>query len=84
MGKPVVVSSASPLERIVKETGAGLVYPSGNAEALAETVIRIYQNEALATQLGNTGKRATRRKYNWKVEGAKLVTLYQDLEESAK
>lgn len=84
MGKPVIVSSVKPLERIIKETGAGLVYPSENAQALAEAVIRIYQDGALATRLGEAGKRAVKKRYNWEAEGKKLVTLYQDLEESAK
>ena len=82
MGKPVVVSSAKPLERIVKETGAGLVYPSGDAEALAEAVIKIYRDSELATRLGEAGKKAVRQKYNWEAEAEKLVSLYQDLETS--
>jgi len=79
MGKPVVVSSAKPLERIVKETAAGLVYLSGNAKSLAEVVVSIYQNDALASKLGEAGKKTTQEKYNWEVEAKKLVSLYQDL-----
>ena len=84
MGKPVVVSSAKPLERIVRETGAGLVYPSGDIEALAEAVIRIYQDGELATRFGDAGKKAVKEKYNWEAEGEKLVSLYQDLEKNFK
>jgi glycosyltransferase involved in cell wall biosynthesis len=79
MGKPVVVSSAKPLERIVKETGAGLVYSSGDAEALAEALIRIYRDNELATKLGVAGKKAAGQKYDWKLESQKLEKLYQGL-----
>ena len=84
MGKPVVVSSAKTLERIVNETGAGLVYPSGDAQALAEAIIKIYQHGGLATRLGEAGKRAVEERYNWGVGGKKLVRLYQDLGEKTK
>ncbi len=82
MDKPVVVSSAKPLKRIVEETGAGLVFPSGDAGALAEAVIRIYRDNGLATKFGKAGRRAVQERYNWNIEGRKLVELYRDLEES--
>jgi len=82
MGRPVVVSSVKPLERIVNETGAGLVYPSGDAQALAEAVIAIHKDNKLAIRLGHAGELATKRKYNWKVEANKLVALYEGLENS--
>lgn len=79
MGKPVVVSSAKPLERIVKETGAGLVYSSGDAEALAKALIRIYRDNELATRLGEAGKKVAGQKYNWETEGEKLVNIYMEV-----
>ena len=36
--KPVIVSNCKPLERIVKETGAGLVFESGNIKNLATRI----------------------------------------------
>ena len=82
MAKPVVVSSARPLERIVRETGAGLVYASGDAAALAEAVVRIFRDKELATRLGEAGKKATSEKYNWETEAEKLVSLYRDVGKS--
>lgn len=84
MGKPVIVSSAKPLKRIVEETGAGLVYSSGDAEALAEAVIRIYRDNELATKLGEAGKKAAKQRYNWEAEAEKLVSLYQNLQKTIK
>ena len=84
MGKPVITSSAKPLARIIKETGAGIVYPSGDAATLAETVIRIYQDEELAAKLRQAAKIAVTTKYNWQREEEKLITLYQDLERDIK
>lgn len=80
LAKPVIVSSMDSLSRIVQETGAGLVYSSGDAEALAEAVIRIYQDKGLATRLGRAGRKATDEKYSWQAEAQKLVGLYQALQ----
>ena len=79
MSKPLVVSSARPLECIVRETGAGLVFPSGDPEALAREVIRLYRDDSLCAEMGRAGKRATEDIYNWEMEGEKLVNLYLQL-----
>lgn len=79
MRRPVVVSSAKPLERIVKEAGAGLVYPSADPAALAEAVITMYRDGTLAARLGEAGRKAVEEKYNWEIEGDKLLAVYRDL-----
>lgn len=79
MGKPLIVSSMASLSRIMEETGAGLVYPAEDAGALAEAVIRLYKDKDLATRLGQAGINAVKTKYNWEIEGRKLVELYRNL-----
>jgi len=79
MSKPVVVSSMASLSRIMEETGAGLVYPAGDADALAEAVIRLHRDKNLAIKLGKAGLTAAKTKYNWETEGKKLVDLYRGL-----
>lgn len=79
MGKPVIASSMDSLRRIIIETGSGMTYPSGNTDALAEAVIKIYRDRDLAIRMGEAGKRAVKEKYNWEAEGKKLIKLYKDL-----
>ena len=79
MAKPVVVSSAKPLERIVRETEAGLIYSSGDVDALAQAVVRIHQNSESASRFGEVGRKAVKEKYNWQIEGEKLLALYQGI-----
>ena len=80
MGKPVIAAGVGSLTRIIDETGAGLVYPAGDAAALAQAVIRLYKDKKLADRLGKAGLSAVRTKYNWEIEGKKLVDLYRSLE----
>jgi len=77
--KPVIVSSGRSTQQIVYETGAGLVYPSGDADALAKAVIRLHNDKNLASKLGKAGLTAVKTKYNWETEGNKLIDLYQSL-----
>ena len=67
------------LSRIIGETGAGLVYPAEDVDALAKSVIRLYEDGNLAGKLGQAGLTAVRTKYNWEIDGKKLVHLYQGL-----
>jgi glycosyltransferase involved in cell wall biosynthesis len=78
MGKPVVVSSAKPLKRIVEGSNAGLVFASGSPEAFANAVIQL-TDPLLRQQLGANGRRAVIERYNWQVEGKALVDLYKHL-----
>jgi glycosyltransferase involved in cell wall biosynthesis len=79
LAKPVIVSSAKPLARIVEETKAGLVYPSGDADALAEAIIKLHDDSELAANTSQAGLKAVKETYNWQFEGNKLIKLYEDM-----
>jgi glycosyltransferase involved in cell wall biosynthesis len=62
-GKPVIVSPAVPLRRVIEETGAGLVLGGCTPEAIAEGL-----NQALnldLTPFAERGLATARGKYNW-------------------
>lgn len=80
MGRPVVVSDAPPMVRIVEDADAGLVFPAGDAAALAERVRRLHADPELAERLGRNGRRAALDRYNWDREGRSLCRLYDGLE----
>jgi glycosyltransferase involved in cell wall biosynthesis len=79
-GRPVIVSSAKPLARIVTETGAGLVFRSEDADDLAAAVLKIHADRQFEEGLGRAGAKAVRERYNWRQEGMNLVALYRELE----
>lgn len=78
--RPVIVSNCAPLERIINETRAGLVYTSGQARELAECLRRLYDNPTLRDEMAERGYQAVRDKYNWEQTGQALVELYGKLE----
>ena len=74
--RPVIVSNCRPLERIVNETKAGIVFESGNPSDLLEKMLRLITNPDLCLELGSNGREASMGYYSWEIEGQKLVDLY--------
>lgn len=78
-GKPVVVSTCKPLQRIVEQTGAGLVFRADDPDDLTAVLIRL-RSESLRAELGRRGQEAVRTRYNWKRTAEDLVSVYGSLE----
>ena len=71
-GLPVITSSARPSARIVQDTGAGLVYPSGDAAALADAIARLAPAEE-RVRIGSRGRNAVRARYHWEHDAEVLL-----------
>ncbi|MCG3153740.1 MAG: D-inositol-3-phosphate glycosyltransferase [bacterium] len=76
LGKPVVVSDAKPLARIVRECRCGEVFASDSAESFAEAMQRLVTSNE---PYGENGRQAVLRRYNWKASTATLQRVYADL-----
>jgi glycosyltransferase involved in cell wall biosynthesis len=75
--RPVLVSDAKPLKRIVEETCAGLVFISNNVQSFAEQLFKLYNNSG---SYGENGQTAIKNKYNWEFEEKKLFKVYESLD----
>jgi glycosyltransferase involved in cell wall biosynthesis len=78
MRKPVIVSSAKPLKRIVEETNCGLIFESGNPENFADIVLQLQDSDE-RLRLGENGYQAVINKYNWQHDAKRLVSLYEQI-----
>lgn len=78
MQKPVVVSSAKPLARIVHEHDAGTVFDSGDVNSLAAAVFALLDPETRQAA-GHRGQQAVLDHYNWDQDAQRLNELYQSL-----
>ena len=78
MEKPVVVSTCKPLARIVNETQAGLVFESGNVDDFVRVCLELI-DEKKRKQLGENGKQAVLKKYNWSETGKELIRVYDKI-----
>lgn len=77
--KPVLVSDVKPLKRIVEETGCGSIFQAGNYTQLANNILKLINNPKLIEEMGEKGRKAIKNKYNWGIDGRKLLKLYSEL-----
>jgi len=76
-GKPLVASNASSLPEVVGE--AGLMVEATDAEALAEAMKRVLEDNALREGMIAKGLEQARQ-FTWQKAAAKLLSLYEALD----
>ncbi|HET54118.1 MAG TPA: glycosyltransferase family 1 protein [Ignavibacteria bacterium] len=77
--KPVVASNCNPIERIIKETNCGKIYPSMNSVEFAKSIHALFADPELRSTLGRNGKIAVYKKYNWEQTSKTLLKLYNKI-----
>jgi glycosyltransferase involved in cell wall biosynthesis len=78
-GLPVVASDMGLIKGFVEEAQCGRLAEPGNPEAHAAAILHLLQHPDEARKMGENGKRAVRRWYNWENESKKLVAFYEEL-----
>lgn len=63
-GLPVVSSDAAPCERVLRDTGAGCVFASGDPGSLASG-LESFSDVAARRSAGSLGRSAILERYNW-------------------
>jgi glycosyltransferase involved in cell wall biosynthesis len=71
-GLAVVTSSARPAARVVRETGAGLVYEDTSVPELAAALVWL-TDASLRSQCGDRGRAAIAARFNWEQDASRLV-----------
>jgi glycosyltransferase involved in cell wall biosynthesis len=78
--KPLLVSSAAPLKRIVEQTQSGLVFEAGNPADFAKQILTLYNDPQLGNRLSaNAWKAAGEGTLNWETDQRYLIDLYRNL-----
>jgi glycosyltransferase involved in cell wall biosynthesis len=78
-GTAVVASGCGGLTEIVQDGRTGILVPPGDAEALAEALLRLLRNRELAEQMGRAGREVALARFS---EGAfvdRFEQLHQEL-----
>lgn len=76
--KPVLVSDCRPMKRVVEAHQCGLVFRSQDAEDLVEKALML-RDPDLRAQMGMNGRKAVEERYNWGVDGKRLVEVVETL-----
>ena len=79
VGLPVVASDFPLWRSIIQETGCGILVDPIKPAAISEAIRWLLERPAEAEAMGQRGREAVRRVYNWQSEERKLVELYARL-----
>jgi glycosyltransferase involved in cell wall biosynthesis len=75
LGLPVIASDAPPMERVLRETGAGLCFRSDDPADLARVIEELAADEAARKQKAEAGRRAAAQKYHWEIDACRLLDV---------
>lgn len=79
VGIPVAGVNFPDVAKVVKETNCGILFNPEDPQDIARAIKKILENPKKAKAMGDNGRRAFNKKYNWEVEEKKLLKVYRGL-----
>jgi glycosyltransferase involved in cell wall biosynthesis len=74
--KPVIASRAGGIVDIVKDQYNGYLVPPGNADALAEAMVKLALDDRTRSMMGMKAKQTVDENFNWDTIVHHVITLY--------
>lgn len=78
-GTPVVGSDAGGIPEIVREGATGLLFPAGDAKALAAALERILGDDGLREGAARECRRVALEEYSLEIQARRYVKLYEEM-----
>ena len=78
-GLPVIASNFPLWKDIVEKNNCGLCVNPKDPKAIADAINYLVENPKEAQEMGNNGRQAVVKRYNWEIEEKKLINLYNSL-----
>lgn len=79
VGIPVIASNFPLWKNMMEENSCGICVDPLNPVEIASAINWVVEHPNEARKMGENGRKAILEKYNWEVEGKRLVNLYQGL-----
>ena len=78
-GVPVIACRGQGIDTVVSESGAGLLVPGKDPDALAAALASFINNPAQITDMGRKGYDYARERLTWEAVARRLVALYEEV-----
>ena len=78
---PIIASNFTLWKEIVEGNNCGICVDPLNPKEIAKAIQWIIDHPDDAKLMGENGRKAVKEKYNWEIEGKKLLAIYKDLTE---
>ena len=82
-GLATVSSNRAPVARVLRETGAGMVFKENNPETIAKTVSQLIENQAQMKKMGRMALKAIHDRYNYRITMHTLESVLGKYKHSA-
>ena len=76
---PIIAGDLPAIHDIITHEENGLIFPSGNAEALSDAIIKLLDDPELRARLAEEGRKSVVQKFDWKAIAERYVSVYQKL-----
>lgn len=74
-GKPVVASDIEGVGTFLREAKSGIAVEPENHEELAESILRLLQNEDISKEMGEKGREIVTQKHSWDTAAKKVMEV---------
>lgn len=78
-GIPVIASDFPYWKEIISRCACGLTVNPSDPEAMKEAVSKLLENEAMAASMGQNGREAIEKEFNWEAEEKRLIAFYNQI-----
>jgi glycosyltransferase involved in cell wall biosynthesis len=75
---PVIASRVAGVQELVEDGVSGFTTPPGDVDTLAERIMRLMDNPAMAAQMGQAGRALVEAEFNITSEGAWLAEIFRN------
>jgi glycosyltransferase involved in cell wall biosynthesis len=79
---PLLLSDVMAQKNLIHEVKSGLIHKDRNVNEMAEKILTLYNDPALAHELGQNGKRFIEQKFSWEKVSESLKDLYLEIEKN--
>jgi glycosyltransferase involved in cell wall biosynthesis len=76
--RPVIAADIGGLGELVRDGETGVLVPAGEAQALADAIVRVAGDLALARQMGEAGRRRALSRFLQRACTERTELLYED------
>jgi glycosyltransferase involved in cell wall biosynthesis len=78
-GRPVILAIDGVIREVVEQAGAGVYFPPGKPEALAEAILKLAQDSSLCHEMGLNGRRCVEARFDRPALADKLATIMEEM-----
>lgn len=78
-GIPVIISNTSYAKKMINKYKFGICVDPYNIDEIASVISYLNKNRTQAKQMGDNGRKAFEKEFNWQIEEKKLILLYNSL-----